>query len=193
MSNLGEQAMEILDELHKERLAYESEYVPLADAANLLTAYEQTGMDPEAIDRMADAYGRGLTLREDAAERLEIIRGLSTARLRELADADRNNEFQRHLKRFDIMQSKKQRDIEKMDKEAIQRWLTRSLMTNGISEDRLRELCYAERDGRCVVFQPGPAVVSHYYQEDGLYIREAAGLVSKEEYEQAAREGGQDV
>ena len=50
MSNLGEQAMEILDELHKERLAYESEYVPLADAANLLTAYEQTGMDPVAIE-----------------------------------------------------------------------------------------------------------------------------------------------
>ena len=33
MSNLGEQAMAILDELHTERLAYESEYVPLADAA----------------------------------------------------------------------------------------------------------------------------------------------------------------
>lgn len=89
MSNLGEQAMEILDELHTERLSYESEYVPLADAANLLTAYEQTGMDPEAIDQMADAYGRGLTLREDAAERLQMIRGLSTARLRELAEADR--------------------------------------------------------------------------------------------------------
>lgn len=90
MSNLGEQAMEILGKLHTERLAYESEYVPLADAANLLTAYEQTGMDPEAIERVVDAYGRGLTLREDAAERLEIIRGLSTARLRELAEADRD-------------------------------------------------------------------------------------------------------
>ena len=90
MSNLGEQAMEILDELHTERLSYESEYVPLADAANLLTAYEQTGMDPEAIERVVDAYGRGLTLREDAAERLEIIRGLSAARLRELAEADRD-------------------------------------------------------------------------------------------------------
>ena len=82
--------MEILDELHTERLSYESEYVPLADAANLLTAYEQTGMDPEAIERVVDAYGRGLTLREDAAERLEIIRGLSAARLRELAEADRD-------------------------------------------------------------------------------------------------------
>ena len=90
MSNLGEQAMEILDELHTERLAYGNEYVPLADAANLLTAYEQTGMDPEAIERMVDAYGRGLTLREDAAERLELMRGISTARLRELAEADKD-------------------------------------------------------------------------------------------------------
>ena len=72
-------------------------------------------------------------------------------RLRELVEADRNQEFQRHLKRFDIMPPKKLREIKKMDEEAIQRWLSRSLMTNGISEDRLRELCEAERDGRCVV------------------------------------------
>ena len=60
MSNLGEQAMAILDELHTERLAYESEYVPLADAANLLTAYEETGMAPEDITK--------LLAREEAAE-----------------------------------------------------------------------------------------------------------------------------
>lgn len=90
MSNLGEQAMEILDKLHTERLAYESEYVPLADAANLLTAYEQTGLDPEAIERMQDAYGRGLTLRTDSAERLQLIRGISTDQLRELVEADRD-------------------------------------------------------------------------------------------------------
>ena len=107
MSNLGEQAMEILDRLHTERLAYESEYVPLTDAANLLTAYEQTGLDPEAIERMQDAYGRGLTLRTDSAERLQLIRGISTDRLRELVEADRSREFQRHLKRFDIMPPKK--------------------------------------------------------------------------------------
>lgn len=53
MSNLGEQAMAILDELHTERLAYESEYVPLADAANLLTAYEETGMAPEDITKLS--------------------------------------------------------------------------------------------------------------------------------------------
>lgn len=56
MSNLGEQAMAILDELHTERLAYENEYVPLADAANLLTAYEETGMAPEEIKDMAELF-----------------------------------------------------------------------------------------------------------------------------------------
>lgn len=111
MSNLGEQAMEILNELHTERLAYESEYIPLADAANLLAEYERTGMDPEAIERMQDAFGRGLTLRTDARERLEIIKGLSTDRLRELVEADRNNEFQRHLNRFDIMSPKMREKI----------------------------------------------------------------------------------
>lgn len=55
-----------------------------------VAAYEQTGMDPEDIERMVDAYGRGLTLREDAAERLELMRGISTARLRELAEADKD-------------------------------------------------------------------------------------------------------
>ena len=93
MSNLGEQAMEILDELHTERLSYESEYVPLADAANLLAEYERTGMDPEAIERMQDAFGRGLTLRTDARERLEIIKGLSTDRLRELVAEAESRKF----------------------------------------------------------------------------------------------------
>ena len=88
MSNLGEQAMEILDKLHTERLAYESEYVPLADAANLLTAYEQTGLDPEAIERMQDAYGRGLTLRTDSAERLQLIREIPTDRLLDLVNQE---------------------------------------------------------------------------------------------------------
>ena len=90
MSNLGEQAMEILDELHKERLAYESEYIPLAEVANLLTAYEQTGLEPESIERMQDAFGRGLTLRTDARERLEIIKAISTDRLRKIVEADRD-------------------------------------------------------------------------------------------------------
>ena len=41
----------------------------------------------------------------------------------------------------------------------------------GASVDRLRELAQADREGRCVVFQPGYAVVSIYNpaDEDGLY------------------------
>ena len=66
MSNLGEQATAILDELHTERLAYESEYVPLADAANLLTAYEEIGMTPEDITKL-------LTQLAELAERIKVL------------------------------------------------------------------------------------------------------------------------
>lgn len=59
--------------------------------------------------------------------------------------------------------------------------------------DRLRELVEADRGGRCVVYQNGYPVASHYYQdEDGLYIREVSGVVSKEEYE-AALKGEQNA
>lgn len=64
----------------------------------------------------------------------------------------------------------------------------RMKLVGGIPMDRLRELVEADKDGRCVVFQPGPSVVSQYYQEDGLYIREAVGTVKKEEYESALGE-----
>ena len=34
-----------------------------------LAAYEETGLEPEEIDRILDAYGRGMTLRtENASE-----------------------------------------------------------------------------------------------------------------------------
>ena len=56
------------------------------------------------------------------------------------------------------------------------------------SIDRLRELLEADRDGRCVVFQPKASVVSHYYRESDLYIREVVGAISKEDYEAALRE-----
>ena len=55
--------------------------------------------------------------------------------------------------------------------------------------DRLRELVEADREGRCVVFQPGYAVVSIYNpaDEDGLYTMSATGVITKEEYEAALR------
>lgn len=58
----------------------------------LLTASpptEDTGVEPEEIARILDAYGRGMTLRTENAQRLEIVKGIQTDRLRELAQADR--------------------------------------------------------------------------------------------------------
>ena len=54
-----------------------------------LAAYEDTGLEPEEIARILDAYGRGMTLRTENAQRLEIVKSIQTDRLRELAQADR--------------------------------------------------------------------------------------------------------
>lgn len=59
MSNYGEQAMEILDELHTERLDYGSEYVPLADAATLLMEYESLGVSLERLKELVEADREG--------------------------------------------------------------------------------------------------------------------------------------
>lgn len=58
-----------------------------------LAEYEDTGLDPESVEQMQDVFGRGITFVEDAMERLEIIEGISTGRLRELADADRDGRY----------------------------------------------------------------------------------------------------
>ena len=47
MERLSDTAIEIINELHTERLDYSSEYIPLIDAANSLAAYEDSGMEPE--------------------------------------------------------------------------------------------------------------------------------------------------
>ena len=49
MERLSDTAIEIINELHTERLDYSSEYIPLIDAANRLDAYEDTGLEPEEI------------------------------------------------------------------------------------------------------------------------------------------------
>ena len=53
MERLSDTAIEIINELHTERLDYYSEYIPLIDAANRLAAYEDTGLEPEEINDMA--------------------------------------------------------------------------------------------------------------------------------------------
>ena len=52
--------------------------------------YEDTGLEPGEIERVVDAYGRGMTLRTEAAERLEIIRKIPTARLRKIVKPDQD-------------------------------------------------------------------------------------------------------
>ena len=52
MERLSDTAIEIINDLHTERLEYASEYIPLIDAANRLAAYEGTGLEPEAVRRL---------------------------------------------------------------------------------------------------------------------------------------------
>ena len=94
MERLSDTAIEIINELHTERLDYSSEYIPLIDAANSLAAYEDTGLEPEEIERVVDAYGRGHTLRTESAERLEIVREIKTDSLRELAKAEKDGRLE---------------------------------------------------------------------------------------------------
>lgn len=49
MERYSDRAIEIINELHTERLDYESEYLPLIDCANQCAAYEDTGLEPEEI------------------------------------------------------------------------------------------------------------------------------------------------
>lgn len=58
---------------------------------DLLAAYEKTGLEPQQIERIVDAYGRGLSLRTESAQRLELVREIPDARLREIAEAERED------------------------------------------------------------------------------------------------------
>ena len=57
------------------------------DWVDRLAAYEETWLEPEEIERILDSYGRGMTLRTENAQRLEIIKEIPINRLRELAQA----------------------------------------------------------------------------------------------------------
>ena len=52
MERLSDTAIEIINELHTERLDYSSEYIPLIDAASRLSAYEDTGLEPDDVCRL---------------------------------------------------------------------------------------------------------------------------------------------
>lgn len=59
------------------------------DWVERLAAYEETGLEPEEIERILDSYGRGMTLRTENAQRLEIIKEIPIDRLHELAQAEK--------------------------------------------------------------------------------------------------------
>lgn len=46
MERYSDEAIRICNELHTERLDYNSEYLPLIDAVQRLAAYEDTGLEP---------------------------------------------------------------------------------------------------------------------------------------------------
>ena len=52
MERYSDKAIEIINDLHTERLDYASEYIPLIDAAQQLAAYEDTGLAPEEVQQM---------------------------------------------------------------------------------------------------------------------------------------------
>lgn len=55
-----------------------------------LAAYEDMGWTPEEIEQVINVYGRGQALRTENALRLEAVKDISTDRLRELAEADKD-------------------------------------------------------------------------------------------------------
>lgn len=50
-----------------------------------LAAYEELDLEPQEIERIVDAYGRGMSLRTECALRLQIIREIPTNLLHEMA------------------------------------------------------------------------------------------------------------
>lgn len=58
---------------------------PYLATIDRLAAYEDTGLEPQEIERIVDAYGRCQTLRTESAQRLEIIREIPTEKLSDMA------------------------------------------------------------------------------------------------------------
>lgn len=58
MERLSDTAIDIINELHTERLYYVSEYLPLIDAAHRLSDYEDTGLEPEKIMTLCEMEKR---------------------------------------------------------------------------------------------------------------------------------------
>lgn len=111
MERYSDEAIRIIDELHTERLDYQSEYIPLIDAAQRLDAYESTGMEPENIgalrkelnqykelgdlDRLREAvtrqkeYEQFMERWKETVKIAGAVKDIGGARIAELVQADR--------------------------------------------------------------------------------------------------------
>ena len=87
MERLSDNVIDIIDELHIERLHYFSEYIPLIDAANRLAEYEDTGLTPQEIEQMKAR----MPLHQWAGESPDkmSIFGVTVSKIMELANAEK--------------------------------------------------------------------------------------------------------
>lgn len=73
MERLSDTAIEIINELHTERLDYSSEYIPLIDAANRLAAYEDTGLEPEQVMELKSFIQGGIHKVDDGWKHVQDL------------------------------------------------------------------------------------------------------------------------
>lgn len=121
MERLGDRAIKTINELHTERLDYESEYLPLIDAAIRLAAYEDTGLEPEEISQLKTAVSDIKADVEELFEKQKFLKFLESKGVDIQAGVNWMCDI------FDALND----DV--------------------IDLARLRELVKADRDGRCVV------------------------------------------
>ena len=82
MERLSENAIEIVNELHTERLDYESEYVPIIDALNRLAEYEDTRLEPEKIVFLKNVVDDAFSDKPGLTEHIrELLRAEKDGRL----------------------------------------------------------------------------------------------------------------
>ena len=82
MERLSDNAIEIVNELHTERLAYESEYVPIIDALNRLAEYEDIGLEPEKIVFLKNVVDDAFSDKPEFTEHIrELLRAEKDGRL----------------------------------------------------------------------------------------------------------------
>ena len=82
MKRLSDNAIEIVNELHIERLVYESEYVPIIDALNRLAEYEDTRLEPEKIVFLKNVVDDAFSDKPEFTEHIrELLRAEKDGRL----------------------------------------------------------------------------------------------------------------